>query len=132
MLVSEKGVSYRLSDAPFEFQYSYTETPRVRPLALREPPFPPFGPATMPRPWTGRAPIPASKKKLPEFDSFRLPPAGKKGVKTVQAPGPFLAGSGPKYMARSREEIVGEPLTKEEVKEAVKGSLRSKRQLNIG
>ncbi|KAH0449865.1 hypothetical protein IEQ34_020557 [Dendrobium chrysotoxum] len=130
--VSNMGIAYKLKNAPFEFQYSYTETPKVKPLALREPPFLPFGPTTMPRPWTGRAPLPASKKKLPEFDSFRLPPPGKKGVKTVQAPGPYLAGSGPKYMAATREEILGEPLTKEEVKELIKSCLKSKRQLNMG
>lgn len=27
--VTEKGVTYKLKDAPFEFQYSYTETPKV-------------------------------------------------------------------------------------------------------
>lgn len=130
--VSEKGIAYKLKDAPFEFQYSYTETPKVKPLALREPPFLPFGPITMPRPWTGRAPLPASKKKLPVFDSFRLPPPEKKGVKPVQAPGPYLNGTGPKYAAATRDEILGEPLANEEIKELIKGSLKSKRQLNMG
>ncbi|KAJ4963981.1 hypothetical protein NE237_023920 [Protea cynaroides] len=129
--VGENGVAYRVPNAPFEFQYSYTETPKVKPLALREPPFAPFGPTTMPRPWTGRAPLPTSKKKLPEFDSFRLPPPHKKGVKPVQAPGPYLAGSGPKYV-KSREEIMGEPLTEEEIKELVQSCLKSRRQLNMG
>ncbi|XP_042498969.1 CRS2-associated factor 1, chloroplastic [Macadamia integrifolia] len=129
--VGENGVAYRVPNAPFEFQYSYTETPKVKPLALREPPFAPFGPTTMPRPWTGRAPLPSSKKKLPEFDSFRLPPPHKKGVKPVQAPGPFLSGSGPKYV-KSREEILGEPLTQEEIKELVQSCLKSRRQLNMG
>nr|DAD46068.1 TPA_asm: hypothetical protein HUJ06_004298 [Nelumbo nucifera] len=129
--VGENGVSYTFPNAPFEFQYSYTETPKVKPLALREPPFVPFGPSTMPRPWTGRKPLPPSKKKLPEFDSFRLPPPHKKGVKPVQSPGPFLAGSGPKYV-RSREDILGEPLTEEEIKDLVQGCLKSKRQLNMG
>ncbi|MQM23423.1 hypothetical protein Taro_056487 [Colocasia esculenta] len=130
--IGENGVSYRVSNAPFEFQYSYTETPKVAPLALREPPVLPFGPSTMPRPWTGRAPLPPSRKKLPEFDSFQPPPPGKKGVKPVQAPGPFLAGSGPKYHAASREEILGDPLTKEEVNDLVKACMKTKRQLNIG
>ncbi|XP_008801506.2 CRS2-associated factor 1, chloroplastic [Phoenix dactylifera] len=130
--VGEKGLAYRIEGAPFEFQYSYTETPKVKPLALREPPFLPFGPSTMPRPWTGRAPLPPSKKKLPEFDSFKLPPPEKKGVKPVQSPGPFLAGSGPTYHAVSREEILGEPLAEEEIKELVKGCMKTKRQLNIG
>lgn len=130
--VGENGVAYKIGNAPFEFQYSYTETPKVKPLALREPPYLPFGPATMPRPWTGRAPLPPSKKKLPEFDSFRTPPPGKKGVKPVQSPGPFLAGAGPKYEAASREETLGEPLTQEEVKDLIKACIKTKRQLNIG
>ena len=87
---------------------------KVKPLKLREPPIAPFGPSTMPRPWTGRKPMTSSKKKI-EFDSFQLPPPHKKGVKPVQAPGPFLPGSGPKYV-ESREEILGGPLTKEEIK----------------
>ncbi|ERN15076.1 hypothetical protein AMTRI_Chr05g57720 [Amborella trichopoda] len=129
--VGEHGVSYKLVNAPFEFQYSYTETPKVKPLALREPPFMPFGPSTMPRPWTGRAPLPPSKKKLPEFDSFKLPPPHKKGVKPVQAPGPYLPGTGPRYV-KSREEILGEPLTTEEVNSLIRTCLKSKRQLNMG
>ncbi|XP_052198642.1 CRS2-associated factor 1, chloroplastic [Diospyros lotus] len=128
--LSDDGVSYVLPDAPFPFQYSYTETPKVKPLKLREPPVAPFGPSTMPRPWTGRKPLAPSKKKL-EFDSFQLPPPHKKGVKPVQAPGPFLPGSGPKYV-QSREEILGEPLTKEEIDELVKSSMKSQRQLNMG
>lgn len=128
--ISDNGVSYVIPDAPFEFQYSYTETPKVKPLKLREAPITPFGPSTMPRPWTGRKPLPPSKKKI-DFDSFKLPPPHKKGVKPVQHPGPFLPGSGPKYV-QSREEILGEPLTKEEIDDLVKGSLRSKRQLNMG
>ncbi|KAL6974440.1 CCR4-Not complex caf1 ribonuclease subunit Caf1 [Sarracenia purpurea var. burkii] len=128
--VTDGGVSYVLPDAPFAFQYSYTETPKEKPLKMREPPVAPFGPSTMPRPWTGRKPLPPGKKKL-EFDSFRLPPPHKKGVKPVQAPGPFLPGSGPKYV-KSREEILGEPLTKEEIQDLVKGSMKSSRQLNMG
>lgn len=129
--LSEDGVSYVIDGAPFEFKYSYTETPKLKPIKLREPPYAPFGPTTMPRPWTGRAPLPPSKKKLPEFDSFQLPPKNKKGVKPVQAPGPFLAGSGPKYVM-SREEILGEPLTEEEIKMLIRGCIKSNRQLNIG
>lgn len=104
----------------------------MKPLALREAPYLPFGPGTMPRPWTGRAPTPESRKKRPEFDSFKPPPPGKKGVKPVQAPGPYLAGSGPKYKAMTREEILGEPLTNEEVKDLIKSTLKTTRQLNMG
>ncbi|KAF8728838.1 hypothetical protein HU200_018124 [Digitaria exilis] len=130
--VTDRGLAYRLDGAPFEFQYSYTEAPRARPVALREAPFLPFGPEATPRPWTGRKPLPKSRKEMPEFDSFVLPPPGKKGVKPVQSPGPFLAGMEPRYQAASREEVLGEPLTKEEVAELVRGSLKTKRQLNMG
>ncbi|KAI3827207.1 hypothetical protein L1987_01279 [Smallanthus sonchifolius] len=128
--IADNGLSYVIPEAPFEFQYSYTETPKIKPLKLREPPIAPFGPGTMPRPWTGKKPLPPSKKKV-DFDSFTLPPPHKKGVKPVQAPGPFLPGSGPKYV-QSREEILGEPLTKEEIDALVKGCLKSSRQLNMG
>ncbi|KAL2342553.1 hypothetical protein Fmac_003838 [Flemingia macrophylla] len=129
--ISDDGLSYVVEGAPFEFKYSYTETPRAKPIKIREPPFVPFGPATMPRPWTGRAPLPPSKKKLKEFDSFVLPPPHKKGVKPVQSPGPFLPGSSPRYV-KTREEILGEPLTREEIGELVKSSMKAPRQLNIG
>ncbi|XP_065849671.1 CRS2-associated factor 1, chloroplastic [Euphorbia lathyris] len=129
--LSDDGLSFVVEGAPFEFKYSYTETPKVKPVKLREPPFSPFGPTTMSRPWTGRAPLPASKKKLQEFDSFRLPPPDKKGVKPVQSPGPFLPGSGPRYVYK-REEILGEPLTKEEIKVLIEGCLKTRRQLNMG
>ncbi|KAK9073750.1 hypothetical protein SSX86_006344 [Deinandra increscens subsp. villosa] len=128
--VGDNGLSYLVPEAPFEFQYSYTETPKIKPLKLREPPIAPFGPGTMPRPWTGKKPLAPSKKKV-DFDSFTLPPPHKKGVKPVQAPGPFLPGSGPKYV-QSREEVLGEPLTKEEIDALVKGCLKSTRQLNMG
>ncbi|CAH9143752.1 unnamed protein product [Cuscuta epithymum] len=129
--VNENGVTYEFPEAPFVYQYSYTETPKMKPLKLREPLVMPFESKTMTRPWTGRKPLPPSKKKLPEFDSFKLPPPHKKGVKPVQAPGPFLAGSGPKY-AKSREDIMGEPLTKEEIEEHINSCKNSKRQLNMG
>ncbi|XP_050216950.1 CRS2-associated factor 1, chloroplastic [Mercurialis annua] len=129
--LSEDGLSFVVDGAPFEFKYSYTETPKIKPVKLREAPFSPFGPTTMGRPWTGRAPLPPSKKKLREFDSFKLPPPDKKGVKPVQKPGPFLPGSGPRYVY-TREEILGEPLTKEEIRELIEGCLRTRRQLNMG
>ncbi|KAJ9551124.1 hypothetical protein OSB04_015169 [Centaurea solstitialis] len=128
--LGDNGLSYVIPEAPFEFQYSYTETPKVKPIKLREPPIAPFGPGTMPRPWTGKKPLPPSRKKM-EFDSFTLPPPHKKGVKPVQAPGPFLPGSGPRYV-QSREELLGEPLTKDEIDALIKGCLKSQRQLNMG
>ncbi|XP_049405124.1 CRS2-associated factor 1, chloroplastic [Solanum stenotomum] len=129
--VDENGVCYEFPEAPFVYQYSYTETPKLKPKKLREPLVSPFGPESMQRPWTGRKPLPPSKKKRPEFDSFQLPPPHKKGVKPVQAPGPFLAGSGPKYV-KSREEVLGEPLTKEEMMELINSCKKTTRQMNIG
>ncbi|KAK7398978.1 hypothetical protein VNO78_10152 [Psophocarpus tetragonolobus] len=129
--MSEDGVSYVIDGAPFEFKYSYTETPKVKPIKMREAPFVPFGPDTMPRPWTGRAPLPPSKKKLKEFDSFVLPPPHKKGVKPVQSPGPFLPGTAPTYVS-SREDLLGEPLTPLEIRDLLKSSINSPRLLNIG
>ncbi|KAG8367365.1 hypothetical protein BUALT_Bualt16G0064500 [Buddleja alternifolia] len=131
-IIDEKGVSYEMAEAPFVYQYSYTETPNnLKPLKLREPLVSPFGPPTMPKPWLGRKPLPSSKKNRPEFDSFQLPPPHKKGVKPVQAPGPFLPGSGPKYV-RSREEVLGAPLTKDEILDLINASKKSSRQLNMG
>ncbi|XP_077240489.1 RNA-binding CRS1 / YhbY (CRM) domain-containing protein isoform X2 [Tasmannia lanceolata] len=54
VIIGESGVSYLLPGAPFEFQFSYSETPKAKPLAIREPAFLPFAPPSMPRPWTGR------------------------------------------------------------------------------
>uniref|UniRef100_A0A2P2IWM2 Uncharacterized protein MANES_12G026300 n=1 Tax=Rhizophora mucronata TaxID=61149 RepID=A0A2P2IWM2_RHIMU len=131
VIVGESGVSYRLSGAPFEFQYSYSETPNVKPLAIREPAFLPFAPPTMPRPWTGKAPLKKSKKKIPLFDSFNPPPPGKKGVKYVEMPGPFPMGKFP-VEAMTRKEILGEPLKKWEIKELVKPMVSNNRQVNLG
>ncbi|VVA99783.1 unnamed protein product [Arabis nemorensis] len=129
--LSDDGLTYVIDGAPFEFKYSYTETPKVKPLKLREPAYAPFGPTTMGRPWTGRAPLPQSQKTPREFDSFRLPPPDKKGVKPVQKPGPFRPGVGPRYVY-TKEEILGEPLTKEEIRELVTSCLKTTRQLNMG
>ncbi|KAJ0824931.1 hypothetical protein HanRHA438_Chr17g0797701 [Helianthus annuus] len=56
VVVGDSGVSYQLPGAPFEFQFSYSETPRAKPIAIREPAFLPFAPPSMPRPWTGKPP----------------------------------------------------------------------------
>ncbi|KAE8722639.1 CRS2-associated factor 2 [Hibiscus syriacus] len=131
VIVGENGVSYKLPGAPFEFQYSYSETPNAEPIAIREPAHFPFAPPTMPRPWTGKAPLKKSKKKIPLFDSFNPPPPGQKGVKFVEMPGPFPFGKYPKE-GRTREEILGEPLKKWEVKMLVKPMLSDNRQVNLG
>lgn len=124
-------MSYLLPGAPFEFQYSYSETPKVKPMAIREPAFLPFALPTMPRPWTGKAPLKSSKKKIPLFDSFNPPPPGTKGVKHVEMPGPFPSGKYPQE-GKTREEVLGEPLKKWEIRMLVKPMLGNNRQVNLG
>ncbi|KAL8142410.1 hypothetical protein V2J09_015442 [Rumex salicifolius] len=137
VVIGESGVSYLLPDAPFVFQFSYSETPKVKPLAIREPAFLPFAPPSMPRPWTGKAPLKGKrekemkKNKIPLFDSFNPPPPGKNGVKYVEMPGPYKLGQYPKE-SRSREEILGEPLSKAEIKMLIQPHLASNRQVNLG
>ncbi|OMO80140.1 hypothetical protein COLO4_24212 [Corchorus olitorius] len=131
VVIGENGLSYQLPGAPFEFQYSYSETPKAEPIAIREPAFFPFEPPTMSRPWTGKAPLKKSKKKIPLFDSFNPPPPDKKGVKHVQMPGPFPFGKYPKE-GKTREEILGEPLKRWEIKMLVKPLLSDNRQVNLG
>ncbi|GJP69866.1 hypothetical protein CLOP_g871 [Closterium sp. NIES-67] len=93
----------------------------------------------MSRPWTGRAPLKKGKKTgvsgglprvIPEFDSF-VAPRKKRGVKGVQPPGPFGEGEGPRYV-RTREEVLGAPLTREEVDEMVMDCNKGRRQVNLG
>ncbi|OIV93724.1 hypothetical protein TanjilG_16575 [Lupinus angustifolius] len=131
VVIGESGLSYILPGAPFEFQFSYSETPKVKPLAIREPAFLPFAPPSMPRPWTGKAPLKSSKKKIPLFDSFNPPPPGMKGVKHVEMPGPFKLGTYPKE-GKTREEILGEPLKKWEIGMLVRPLLSQNRQVNLG
>lgn len=86
----------------------------------------------MPRPWTGKAPLKSSKKKkIPLFDSFNPPAPGTKGVKHVEMPGPFKLGEYPKE-GKSREEILGEPLKKWEIRMLVKPRVSDNRQVNLG
>ncbi|KAK9705988.1 hypothetical protein RND81_07G097200 [Saponaria officinalis] len=126
------GVPAVVKGRRLSIMYSYTESVKgVKSVALREAAVAPFVPGTMPRPGTGRKPLPGTKKLLSEFDSFQPPPAGKKGVKSVQNPGPYLPGSGPRYVM-TREEILGEELTQVEVNALIEGCRKTKRQLNMG
>lgn len=49
----------------------------------------------------------------------------------MEPPGPFREGTGPS-LGRTREEILGEPLSKEEVRELVAVASRRRRQLDLG
>ncbi|KAI5079293.1 hypothetical protein GOP47_0004772 [Adiantum capillus-veneris] len=123
--------SYSIPSLPFEVQFSYSETPNAPVIRYREKPYSPFGPMTLSRPWTGGPPRKKSKKNLPLFDSFDPPPKGKKGVKPVQDPGPYPKGQGPKR-AKSREEVLGQPLNAQEIAELVDSCQNENRQMNLG
>ena len=134
VVIGDSGVSYLLPGAPFEFQYSYSETPKVKPLAIREPAFLPFAPPTMPRPWTGKAPLKKKRdkdRKIRLLESLNSPPAGSDGVKRVEMARPFPLG---KFVEekRTREEILGERLKKWEIKMLVEPRLSDNRQVNLG
>lgn len=121
--IGDDGVSYVVDGAPFEFRFSYTETPNAKPVKLREPPFAPFGPASLPRPWTGRNPVPPSKTTVKDFHALALPPPDEEEVQPVRLAGPVW---------ESRDEVLGEPLTKDEINRLIKATEKSSRQLNIG
>ncbi|CAH9124248.1 unnamed protein product [Cuscuta epithymum] len=130
VIVGENGVSYRLPGAPFEFQYSYSETPKAQPLAIREPAFLPFAPPTMPRPWTGKAPIKKSKKRKVKLFEPLDPKVGNGGKEHhYQMLKAYELG---KYEVRPRKEVMGPPLTKEEIRELLKPRISSNRQVNLG
>lgn len=136
VVIGESGVSYLLPGAPFEFQYSYSETPKVKPLAIREPAFLPFAPPSMPRPWTGKAPLKSAKekkmkRKIPLFGTSNPPQPGTNGVKQLEMPGSFPFGKYPQER-KTREEILGEPLKKWEIRILLKPLVSDNRQVNLG
>ncbi|KAL6627816.1 hypothetical protein ACP70R_031542 [Stipagrostis hirtigluma subsp. patula] len=141
VVVGPSGLSFRLPDAPFDFQFSYSEAPRAPPLAIREPAFLPFAPPTMPRPWTGKAPL-LSKEEKARRRGVRLhTPLGQEPPKTVSAHGIMMEVRGRRQRdlarvspgdGRTREEVLGEPLTRAEVRALVKPHISHNRQLNIG
>ncbi|XP_078444237.1 CRS2-associated factor 1, mitochondrial-like [Wolffia australiana] len=107
------------SDLPFDFRYSYSESSsNVKPIGLREPKYSPFGPGRIDRVWTGiRAPA-----VDPTVRSADCEPSGDEDGKKKQA------------RRRSREEILGEPLSMAERKILVDKCQRNrcKRQINLG
>ncbi|XAR56680.1 hypothetical protein NMG60_11037251 [Bertholletia excelsa] len=103
---SEEGKSFPLmSDLPFDFRYSYSETnTSIEPIGFREPPrFSPFGPGRLDRKWTGTC-APADQ-----------------------------AGDLEK-IAEQRSAVLGEPLSEEEISELVERYRHSdcSRQINLG
>jgi hypothetical protein len=141
VVVGPSGVTFRLPGAPFDFQFSYSETPRAAPLAIREPPFLPFAPPTMPRPWTGKAPLLTKEEKARRRGVRLHTPLGQEPPRTVSAHGIMMEVRGRRQRdfarvspgdGRSREEVLGEPLTSDEVRDLIKPHMSHNRQLNIG
>ncbi|OIT40294.1 PREDICTED: CRS2-associated factor 2, chloroplastic [Nicotiana attenuata] len=130
VVVKDNGVSYRLPGAPFDFQFSYSETPKAKPVAIREPAFLPFAPPTMPRPWTGKAPMKKSKRNIKLFEPLNPPVENNEGIKRYEMLRAYqLMG---KFEGRPKEKVLGPPLTKEEIRELLKPCIASNRQVNIG
>lgn len=94
-----------ISDLPFDFRYSYSETnPEIEPIGFREPKrFSPFGPGRLDRKWTGTTALAS-----PEIDQSQW--------------------------VEERARVLGEPLTEEEVTELVERYRHSdcSRQINLG
>ncbi|MCD7449093.1 CRS2-associated factor [Datura stramonium] len=130
VVVKDSGVSYRLPGAPFDFQFSYSETPKAKPLAIREPAFLPFAPPTMPRPWTGKAPMKKSKRNIKLFEPLNPQmESDDDGDKRYEMLRPYELGM---FEERPREKVLGSPLTKTEIRELLKHCIASNRQVNIG
>lgn len=112
--------------------YSYSEVPKAQPLAMREPAFLPFEPPTMSRPWTGKAPMKKSKRNVKLFEPLGVVENkvnGNVGEKRFKM---FRAYELGKVIIRPREEVLGEPLTRAEIKELLKPCVSSNRQVNLG
>ncbi|WMV55806.1 hypothetical protein MTR67_049191 [Solanum verrucosum] len=128
VVVKDSGVSYRLPGAPFDFQFSYSETPKAKPLAIREPAFLPFAPPTMPRPWTGKAPMKKSKRNIklfePLYPQMESDDDGGKRYEMLRAYELGMFEGKPK-------KVLGPPLTKMEIQELLKDCIASNRQVNI-
>lgn len=131
VIVGENGVSYRLPGAPFEFQFSYSETPKAQPLAIREPAFLPFAPPTMARPWTGKAPMKKAKRNIKLVEPSDGP-ASRNDDHVAKHYEMLEAYELGKYKVRPREEVLGKPLTRDEIRELLKPCISSNRQVNLG
>ncbi|CAM8979038.1 unnamed protein product [Rhodiola kirilowii] len=130
VIVGQSGLSYLLPGAPFHFQYSYSETPSTKPLAIREPAFLPFAPPTMSRPWTGKAPL----KKKKDKKSIRLFKSDEDddGVDDVRVEMARPIELGSSMMKPLRKDVLGEPLRKWEIKMLIKPYLNTNKQVNLG
>lgn len=129
--MKDSGVSYRLPGAPFDFQFSYSEAPKAKPLAIREPAFLPFAPPTMPRPWTGKAPMKKSKRNIKLFEPLnpQMENDDDDGGKRYEMLRAYELGM---FEEKPKKKVLGPPLTREEIRELLKHCIASNRQVNIG
>ncbi|OEL29009.1 CRS2-associated factor 2, chloroplastic [Dichanthelium oligosanthes] len=107
VVVGPSGLSFRLPGAPFDFQFSYSEAPRAPPLAIREPAFLPFAPPTMPRPWTGKAPLLTKEEKARRRGVRLHTPLGQEPPQTVSAHGIMMEVRGRRQRDLAREKSGG-------------------------
>ncbi|XP_059638717.1 CRS2-associated factor 2, chloroplastic-like [Cornus florida] len=79
----------------------------------------------------GAAPMKKSKKKIHLFDSSDSPPLGTSGVKRLEMLRPFQLGKFPAEV-KPRNEVLGRPSTRAEIRVLIKPYLSSNRQVNLG
>lgn len=116
--------SQRIPHLPFEFQFSYSEIPKSPILGFRDH-YSPFAPTTMGRPWTGRHLVkPRSLEARQTYDPML--------VKAKLFEFSFNRKGEPPKRVKSREELLGEPLTDDEVMRLVRDCHVEKRQVNLG
>ncbi|MCO5610262.1 hypothetical protein L7F22_064498 [Adiantum nelumboides] len=111
--------------SPFEIQYSYSEIPKSPVLGFRDH-YSPFCPKSMGRPWTGH---PLSKpRKLLGANRSSYPRVERLKLFEFSLDRDGLSSS----RVKSREEVLGPPLTDNEVMHLVKSCHVEKRQVNLG
>lgn len=103
-------------------------------MAIREPAFLPFAPPTMPRPWTGKAPMKNERRKARKIALVESmnPVAEEEGrVKRLEMVRPLEMGRFP-VEVKPRQKVIGKPLTRAEIYELLKPHIGSNRQVNLG
>lgn len=74
-----------------------------------------------------------AKRNIPLFDSFNSPPAeDSQGVKKyLEMPAPYKLGNYQPEL-KPREEVLGKPLTRLEIRKLLKPHISSNRQVSLG
>lgn len=103
-------------------------------MAIREPAFLPFAPPTMPRPWTGKAPMKNARRKerkIALVESMTPVAEEEGGVRRLDMVRPMEMGRFPAEV-KPRASVIGKPLTRAEIYELLKPHIGSNRQVNLG